>query len=154
MTKIYFPYRRCLLLGLLLCGNLLLSACHTAKPFSDKNDTPAASLVNQPPAEAHSGSMETSKSAAESERRSPQMVLCQKEMEALKQISPRQHHLYQQEFSRLMRSTVQYAGIRTQVNSNTQETVDALYHYKAKRLCTNISQALLNGLAEMAESIK
>lgn len=35
-----------------------------------------------------------------------------------------------------------------QINAETQQTVDALYHYKVKPLSASIAQAPLNGLVE------
>lgn len=134
----------------MLATTLLLSACESISTSGDDEETVNVSQQDKD----ESQSAQAPEPAGEPERVSLQMTLCQKELEALQKVSPRQHQAYQREFSRLMHSTVQYAGVRTQVNSNTQETVDALYHYKAKRLCANISQVLLNGLAEIAESVK
>lgn len=58
-------------------------------------------------------------------------------------MAAKQQQTFQQEFGRLMRGAAQYASVCTQANSSTQETVDALYRYKVKRLCADISQALL-----------
>ncbi|WNN46685.1 hypothetical protein [Winslowiella toletana] len=82
------------------------------------------------------------------------LAQCQKELDALKDINPGQHKLLQQSFEQLMKGAAQYASLRSQVNTETQETMDALYHYKAKRLCANIAQTTLNGLAERGERQK
>lgn len=132
----------------------MLGACEMAKPAGDAG-TETETLHSAPPlSEKPFQAQPVSESAGGAEPVSAKMTLCQKELEALKQVSSRQHQLYQQEFGTLMHRTVLYAGMREHVNNNTQEALDALYQYKAKRLCANISQALLNGLAEMAESVK
>ncbi|BEM59842.1 hypothetical protein SME22J_37030 [Serratia marcescens] len=90
----------------------------------------------------------------EAQKEAEQLALCQKELEALKPVAAKQHQVFQQAFSRLMSSAAQYASVRTQANSGTQETVDALYRYKVKRLCADISQVLLTSLADMGERSK
>lgn len=137
MTKTHTLFRRSVLLCL-LGGSLLLSGCQATK-------RPAVAI--QPASES---TPEQSLTAREAE----ELALCQKELEALKPVDARQYQAFQQEFSRLMSGAAQYANVRTQANSGTQETVDALYRYKVRRLCANISQALLTGLADMGERVK
>ncbi|MBH3008170.1 hypothetical protein I6I46_19575 [Serratia ureilytica] len=122
----------------LLGGSLLLSGCQATK-----RPTVAATPVPEP-------TQEQSLAAREAE----ELALCQKELEALKPVDARQYQIYQQEFSRLMSGAAQYANVRTQANSGTREAVDALYRYRGKRLCANIGQALLTGLADMGERVK
>lgn len=107
--------------------------------------------LKHPPAESATESAQAQSLAT---REAEQLAQCQKELEALQPLDARQYKVYQQEFSRLMNGAAYYAGVRTQANSGTQETVDALYRYKARRLCANISQALLTGLADMGERVK
>jgi hypothetical protein len=137
VTRIHTPYRR-LVLPCLLGGSLLLSGCETAK-------RPAVAIQS-----ASDPTPEQSLAAHEA----GQLARCQKELEALKPIDAQRHQAYQQEFGRLMSGAAQYASVRAQTNSGTQETVDALYRYKVKRLCANIGQALLTGLADMGERVK
>ncbi|OQV36222.1 hypothetical protein BV901_10295 [Serratia nematodiphila] len=119
-----------------LAGNaMLLSGCESGKRLL--------------PAVKQELVKETEKTEAQKE--AEQLALCQKELEALKPVAAKQHQAFQQEFSRLMSGAARYASVRTQANSGTQETVDALYRYKVKRLCADISQALLTSLADMGE---
>ncbi|WP_273855334.1 hypothetical protein [Serratia liquefaciens] len=92
----------------------------------------------------------TNMPAQETER----LVQCQKEVDALKDLHPEQHAAYKKAFDSYMSGAAQYAGLRTQVNSETRETVDALYRYKVNRLCADIGVATLNALAERGESLK
>lgn len=131
------PYRRFSLLCL-LGSSLLLNGCTASKP-------PAAATKSV------AGSTQVQSLAA---REGEQLARCQKELEALKPVAAEQHQGFQQEFGRLMSGAAQYASVRSQTNSGTQETVDALYRYKIKRLCADISQALLTGLADMGERVK
>lgn len=131
MKRTHTVFRHSALLCL-LSGSLLLSGCETAK----------RSMVATPKlTQEHSLAV----------REAEQLVLCQRELEVLKPIAAKEYQVFRQEFSRLMTGAAQYAGVRHQVSSSTQETMDALYRYKVKRLCANISQALLTGLADMGE---
>lgn len=104
------------------------------------------------PATKQSAAQETEISQAQKE--AERMAQCQKELEALKGINPEQHKTYRQEFDRLMSGAAQYSGLRARVNTDTQETVDALYRYKVNRLCADIGQAALTGLADRGEKLK
>lgn len=135
MTKTLF--RRSVLLCL-LGGSVLLSGCESVKrPAVGK---PQA--VQVPPEQS------------QAEREAEQLAQCQKELDALQPVDAKRYQDYKQEFSRLMNGAAQYAGVRTRVSTGTQETVDALYRYKVKRLCADISQALLTGLSDMGERVK
>ncbi|CAI1059161.1 hypothetical protein [Serratia entomophila] len=136
MTKTHTVFCRSVLLCL-LGGSLLLSGCEAPK-------RPAVAIQS-----ASDPTPEQSLAAREAE----QLALCQKELAALKPVDAKQQQTFQQAFSRLMSGAAQYASVRAQTNSGTQETVDALYRYKVKRLCANISQALLTGLAGMGERV-
>ena len=79
---------------------------------------------------------------------------CQQELEALKTISPAAYAQQKREFDRIMSGAAQYAGIRQDVNNETQGAVDALYRYKAARVCATISQSVLNALSQRGEESK
>lgn len=76
---------------------------------------------------------------------------CQQQLDALQALQPQQFKQYQQAFSRLMNGAAQYSGLRTQVTTVTQDTVDALYRYSVNKLCAQIDQAVLLGLTERGE---
>lgn len=79
---------------------------------------------------------------------------CQQELDALKTIAPTVYTQKKLEFDSVMSGAAQYAGIRQGVNGETQGTVDALYHYKAARLCADISQDVLTALSDRGERTK
>jgi len=79
---------------------------------------------------------------------------CQQELEALKTIAPATYTVQKREFDRIMAGAAQYAGIRQDVNGDTQGAVDALYHYKAARLCATIGQSVLDSLSDRGEQSK
>ncbi|MEE4449663.1 hypothetical protein [Serratia sp. C2(1)] len=122
----------------LLALSLLLSGCEAPRKSAvTPSSSPAAEEGSTP-----------------AEREAERMAQCQQELEALKNINSKQHTEYQAEFSRLMSGAAQYAGLRARVNSTAQDTVDALYRYKVTRLCAQVSQAVLNGLADRGEQQK
>lgn len=127
----------------LLCLILLSTvACQTQKP------------AKQAPRNSAAVEQEAIKEKQRKQREIEQLKLCQEQLGALRNISPKQYHQYKQAFDSLMSGASQYASLRTRVNDNTQETVDALYRYKVSYLCANINQAVLTGLAERGEQIK
>lgn len=71
---------------------------------------------------------------------------CHSELESLKTINSEKYMQSKKQFDQLMQGTAQYAGIRSNVKSSTQETVDALYRYRVNLLCKEISNTLLNSL--------
>ncbi|MFV8808845.1 hypothetical protein ACNSPD_02005 [Yersinia enterocolitica] len=75
--------------------------------------------------------------------------LCQRQLEALQKIDAAKYGVYQQRFDTLMNSAAEYAGVRTNVNVDSQDTLDALYHYRVNLFCSEINQVLLTGLAEL-----
>lgn len=126
---------RLTLLALLTCGTLALSGCSSKRPAPAPQPNAA-----QPAEQAH----------AEQEAR--RLTQCQKELEALQSLNPAQYKTLRQAFDRLMSGAAQYSGLRPQVNSQTQDTVDALYRYRVNRLCANITQATLTSLADRGET--
>lgn len=125
---------RLTLVTLFTCGTLVLGGCAGKRPS---------------PASQPDTAQSTEKNHAEQEAR--RLTQCQKEIEALQSLNPAQHKTFRQAFDRLMSGAAQYGGLRPQVNTQTQETVDALYRYKVNRLCADISQATLTGLATRGE---
>lgn len=89
--------------------------------------------------------------AARRQREEDRLQLCHKQLSALHNIDVKQYQHYKQAFDSLMSGASQYAGLRTRVNSDTQDTVDALYRYKVNYLCAGIDNAVLNGLAEQVK---
>ncbi|MFK3844014.1 MULTISPECIES: hypothetical protein [Serratia] len=134
-----FKLKNCIVLLLLFTAGMpLLSGC-------EGNKRPAT--IAQPQLAS-----EEEKTLAQKE--TERIARCQKELEALKAINPEQHSALRQEFDRLMSGAASYANVRTRVNSETQDTVDALYRYKINRLCADITLATLTGLAERGERLK
>ncbi|WP_455872407.1 hypothetical protein [Serratia proteamaculans] len=79
---------------------------------------------------------------------------CQQELDTLRDLKADSYAATQHTFSTLMQGAAQYAKLRTQVNTDTQETVDALYRYRVNVLCAQINQAVLVGLMTQGEAPK
>ncbi|TSB25745.1 hypothetical protein FOT43_22580 [Serratia marcescens] len=75
------------------------------------------------------------------------MQRCHGELQALKKVDGKRYAERKVEFDRLIAGAAMYAGVRGAVQSRTQEAVDALYRYRADKLCADIGQDVLNGLA-------
>lgn len=79
---------------------------------------------------------------------------CQRDLEALSSLKTENYTQSKQAFDRLMSGAAQYANLRTRVNMETQDTVDALYRYRVNLLCAQINQAVLSSLAERGEALR
>ncbi|CAI2537724.1 Uncharacterised protein [Serratia proteamaculans] len=79
---------------------------------------------------------------------------CQRDLEALSSLKTESYTQSKQAFDRLMSGAAQYANLRTRVNTETQDTVDALYRYRVNLLCAQINQAVLSSLAERGEALR
>ncbi|ROR08823.1 hypothetical protein EC836_105252 [Erwinia sp. JUb26] len=83
---------------------------------------------------------------------SEKLEQCQSQLEALKVMSPAQYTRLRSSFDYLMNGAAQYANLRQKTNADTQDTVDALYRYRANLLCAQIAQTLLDGLTRRGEA--
>ncbi|CAI1765662.1 hypothetical protein [Serratia proteamaculans] len=127
-----------LALGALLSGCVVPQGKNGHKPITP---TTVKSTTQTPAA---------TQSASEAER----LAQCQRELAALQVASPARYQQRKAEFDRLMAGAAQYGGIRTSVNTETQDTLDSLYRYKVGRLCAEISQDVLSGLMDTGEQGK
>lgn len=117
-------------------------ACQAAK--TSKAGQPHAAAEQSAPSE----------DALRKQREAERLQQCQQELGALRTVNEKQFQHYKQAFDSLMSGASLYAGLRTKVNGETQETVDALYRYKVNRLCAEVNQAVLTGLADRGEQVK
>ncbi|WP_346828455.1 hypothetical protein [Serratia inhibens] len=88
------------------------------------------------------------------QREAERMQQCQGELEAMRNIDPEKYQKFKREFDTLMSGAAQYAGMRPRINTDTQQTVDALYRYRTNRLCADISTTMMTGLADRGERIQ
>ncbi|HIF6628452.1 TPA: hypothetical protein ACX37D_004877 [Serratia marcescens] len=111
-------------------------------PMTDARDGMEAT-IQPPPIEATENESEISGDAE------ARMQRCHGELQALQKVDGKRYAERKVEFDRLMAGASLYAGIRGAVQSRTQDAVDALYRYRTDKLCADIGQDVLNGLARM-----
>lgn len=116
----------------LLLGSLLLSGCQTQKKAITKPS--AATAVKDEKALRDAGELNQ----------------CQQSLNALGRLQTTSYSSMKKEFDDLMLGVSQYAGVRSQVNGQAQDTIDALYRYRVSYLCAEIQQAALEALAVRA----
>ncbi len=76
------------------------------------------------------------------------MERCRRELEALKRIDTAVYNKRKVEFDRLISGASLYDGVRSEIGNYTQSAVDALYRFKADKLCADISNDVLNELSK------
>ncbi|EAO1992407.1 hypothetical protein E0G79_21785 [Salmonella enterica] len=72
---------------------------------------------------------------------------CGRELKALKRLDARRYALRKTQFDRLMSGASVYADVRTDVAGGTRDAVDAMYRFRTGKLCSEISQDVLDALA-------
>jgi uncharacterized lipoprotein YajG len=117
----------------LLLGSLLLSGCQSSKKTVT---TATASPVMK---------------SEKAERDASELKQCQKNLNVLSKLQTTSYPSLKKDFDNLMLGASQYAGVRFQVNDQSQETIDALYRYRVSYLCSEIQQAALEVLVTRAE---
>ncbi|EAW2451653.1 hypothetical protein AHU44_23335 [Salmonella enterica subsp. diarizonae] len=76
------------------------------------------------------------------------MERCRRELDVLKKIDNVVYTKRKIEFDKLISGASLYTGVRNEIGNYTQNAVDALYLFKADKLCADISNDVLNGLAK------
>ncbi|HFW2817483.1 TPA: hypothetical protein ACIBBU_003219 [Salmonella enterica subsp. enterica serovar Java] len=76
------------------------------------------------------------------------MERCRRELDALKKVDIPLYNKRKVEFERLISGASLYNGVRGDISNNTQSAVDALYRFRADKLCADISSDLLNQLSK------
>lgn len=139
--------------GVLLCSVWVLTGCQSGNKAktSLQNKSQVSSTVQAPPKQI---SVTTPPAPAPADSKSTKIGLCQSELASLKQISPKAYAAKQAEFNRLLNNATVYGSIRGDVNSDTKDTLDALYKFKTNQLCADIQFEVLQGLIRRGESVK
>lgn len=73
---------------------------------------------------------------------------CKRELDLLQRVNFRVYNKNKLEFEKVMLGADIYSGVRSEVDSFTQETVDSYYRYKADKVCADISNDLLTSLIQ------
>ncbi|MFZ1875394.1 hypothetical protein [Serratia sp. D1N4] len=143
--------QKSLCLGVLLCSGLLLAGCQSnqAKRTVSQNQPPVTN-VQSPPQQISV----SPPPPAPTEAKTNKIGLCQNELAALRQVSPRAYALKKAQFDRLVSNASVYSAVRGDVNTDTKETLDALYKFKTNQICADIERSVLQGLIQRGESVK
>lgn len=76
------------------------------------------------------------------------MERCRRELNALKKIDSSIYNKRKLEFDKLISGATLYNGVRNDVGNYTQSAVDALYRFRADKLCADISADVLELLSD------
>ncbi|SFN65598.1 hypothetical protein SAMN05216516_11313 [Izhakiella capsodis] len=75
------------------------------------------------------------------------MERCKAQLDALKTLAPDKYPRLNNAFRYIMRGAASYASVRPEISKETQDTIDALYHYRSNLICAQISQTMMNTLS-------
>ncbi|WP_051916784.1 MULTISPECIES: hypothetical protein [unclassified Serratia (in: enterobacteria)] len=145
--------QKSLCLGVLLCSGLLLAGCQNQNSQTKKvvpQNQPPVATVQSPPQQISVSSPPTTPP----EGKANKIGLCQSELASLRQVSPKSYAAKKALFDRLVSNASVYSAVRGDVNTDTKETLDALYKYKTNQLCADIERDVLQGLILRGESVK
>ncbi|VUS97969.1 hypothetical protein SB6424_01821 [Klebsiella pasteurii] len=75
------------------------------------------------------------------------MVQCEKELSALASVNQSQYIDLKARFEQVMNGASGYTNVRSSINPETRNAIDALYKFQAVKLCSEIRGEMLNSLA-------
>lgn len=75
------------------------------------------------------------------------LVSCEKELDALKDLDNVKYTALSGKFQQMMKGAAGYSRVRSGVNLSTQDAIDALYRYSSTKLCTEIRAETLEALS-------
>lgn len=142
--------------GLVLLAVTGLSGClfggsppPTASLVTPAAESAPAETVGVPPTPTRADLAATPAAGTSGEVRS--MAQCDKALASLRAINPASYQKKKAYFDSLVSSVSRYGDIRNAVSDSTRETVDALYKFKAGKVCADIENEVMNGLVSKAE---
>ena len=144
----------------LIGGVFLLTGCQNKFKWSESRPGVAASTLRTPqkvataaPAPAASPSSAVEPAVSSSAERG-RIGLCQSELASLQKINPAVYAAKKASFDNLVRNASVYTSVRSDINAQTKDTLDALYKYKTNQMCGEIQRAVMEGLIRRGESVK
>lgn len=72
---------------------------------------------------------------------------CEQELNVLKDIDNEKYINLNAKFERMIKGAAGYSRVRGGLNQSTQGAIDALYHYSATKVCTEIRAETLDALS-------
>ncbi|MDS4039445.1 hypothetical protein RKI04_24770 [Citrobacter amalonaticus] len=77
-----------------------------------------------------------------------ELQTCQKELSLLENTEAEKYKVLKAKYDKLMSDISGYAAVRSDVSSQLQRNMDALWEFRTYRLCAEIKLSLLQGLAD------
>lgn len=111
-------------------------------------DKPLKQVQSQVTPPTPEPSLETPEMATQNDH----IQMCQRELDILKRIDNAHYTSRKVVFDKLMSGARLYGDVRKDLQPEARSTIDALFSYKIEKLCTDISQDVLNGLSKIGES--
>ena len=143
---------------LAMAGALFLSGCQSSGYGAQSADD--APALTQPEAQSASLPAPQIASATPNENRVENntsdgaATQCQRELLALSKVNPAAYAEKKQAFDTLLRNASVYSAVRDDINAQTKDTLDSLYKYKTQKLCSDIEQAIQQGLISRGEGVR
>lgn len=138
------------LLSMIIAVGFILAGCQSAEP-GDIN----ARAVEKEQSTADAGSLRKGVNTVHPVlKKEGPVEQCQRELSALGKINPSMYEKRRVAFSGLLKNASVYSSLRQDINSQTKETVDALYKYKTQKLCHDIEQDLQQALISYGENLQ
>ena len=120
----------------LVLAGLLLTGCDAQRVTSKKVNSAEANNIRP-----------TVSVASDKLNDIEKMERCRRELDALKKIDSAIYNKRKVAFDKLVSGASLYSGIRDDVGNYTQSAVDALYRFRADKLCADISNDVLSVLS-------
>lgn len=137
---------------LIALAGIMLSGCQSR----EENRRSKAVESSAEPMASYSGAVNhqaDTSSSANAPAAGP-VNICQRELAALAKINPRAYAVKKATFDSLLNNAAVYTSVRSQVNNQTQDALDALYKYKVQQVCSEIQYSVMQGLMSRGESLK
>ncbi|OON40167.1 hypothetical protein BTJ39_09735 [Izhakiella australiensis] len=147
-------------MALLVSGSLAgCQGMFRSHPVKKTIEAPPAKVATMPsspgadnlrPLAPHSSEPATSETTTDSQSKSSETLnleRCKAQLEALKTLAPNQYPRLNNAFRFIMNGAAKYASIRSETSAETQDTIDALYHYRSNLICAQIGQTMMNTLS-------
>ncbi|HBE9082900.1 hypothetical protein [Serratia fonticola] len=133
--------------GVILLSSMLIAGCQGTGNVVNKNNNHYQNNTSSvPPSSISVGNVAPDKGN--------KVALCQNELASLKKVSPNDYEEKKAYFDSLLNSVSVYASVRGDINTQTKDTLDALYKYKTNQVCAEIERDVLQGLIRRGESVK
>jgi hypothetical protein len=141
---------QCVIGSMMIAGGIILTGCQSVGPDDISSHSGAKKEVV---VDVRDSSMPVNAVQPVIKAEGP-VEQCQRELNALGKINTDMYEKRRAAFSGLLKNASVYSSLRQDINSQTKETVDALYKYKTQKLCHDIEQDLQQALISHGENLQ